>query len=102
MMPGIGASAGEDPDADALTVAVLFCRLNHRRALTRLLILRHSLRDVPSRIERRRLSKARRRFAEELCCRGLLEFQGEKKDPVKNCRKYSGGSCHRFKKEVDK
>jgi len=97
-MPGVGASAGEDPDADAMMVLVLFFRLDGRRALTRLIINRESLREVPSKMERKRLAQARRRFSEELCCRGLLEYQGENREPIKSCRKLNEGTCHRFVK----
>lgn len=95
----VGASAGMDPDADALTVLVVFCRVNGRRALSRLLIERVKMRDVRSREERRRLRHARERFARELCCRGLLEWQGERKAPHDKCRKLRAGTCPRFSAE---
>jgi hypothetical protein len=86
---------GEDADALALTVDLLFARYDRRRYLTRLFIERKQISDFPGR-ERHRARKARNHFVRELCHRGMLEFQGESKDPQKSCPAYVHGQCPRF------
>ena len=93
MMPGIGASSGEDPDADALMVLILFDRHNRKNILKRLLVHRESLKDIRSDRDRAYAYNTLNRFARALCCRGLLEFQGSKKEPHRSCRLFRHGKC---------
>lgn len=93
-----GATAGEDPGADALTVEILFARYDRRGALTRLYFKRHTLDDFGGR-ERRLARKARNHFIRELCHRGLLAFQGDDKSPQKWCPGYVHGECPRFQRQ---
>ena len=90
-----GAGGADVADErDALTVLVLFDRLNRHRYLTRLLIDRQSLELFAGR-ERRRARHALICFAQELCCRGLLE------SPPKGCPQNLLGkfpSCQRGSK----
>lgn len=76
LRPTLGPE-GED-DRDPLTVVVLFSRHDRRRYLTRLLVERIPLKQLPGQ-ERRRARRAVSRFARDLCSRGLLE------NPPKGC-----------------
>lgn len=98
-MPGIGASSGEDPDADALTVLILFHRHNRKRWLTRLLVQRERLKEIRADRDRRFAINTLNCFARALCCRGMLEFQGEKKEPHRSCRMFRHGKCPLYEKE---
>lgn len=100
MMPGIGASSGEDPDADALTVLILFSRHNKKKLLTRLLVDRESIKEIRGERDKAMAYRVLHRFACALCCRGLLEFQGEKKEPHRSCRLYQRGKCPVYKTET--
>ena len=87
----------DDPDADALTVLILFYRFDgYRRALTKLYLRHVRFREIKSRRDRDIVSRANRRFLQALCCRGLLEYQGNQNEPHRNCRMLLAGSCHRF------
>ena len=92
-----GRPSGEDHDADALTVLILFCRFNgSRRALTKLYIHRARFKEIKNRHDRRVISHANRRFLKALCCRGLLIYQGDDKEPHRFCKRLKDGRCHRF------
>jgi len=99
MIPGIGASSGEDPDADALMVLILFCRHNKKNMLTRLLVNRETFKDIRGERDKALAYKTLNRFARALCCRGMLEFQGKKKEPHRSCRTYRQGKCALYEPE---
>jgi len=99
MMPGIGASSGEDPDADALMVLILFERHNRRKMLTRILVEREPLKEIKGERDRKFAHNTLNIFARALCCRGMLEFQGEKKEPHRSCRMFHRGKCPLYDKE---
>lgn len=95
-----GETPGEDYGADALTVLVLFCRFDgSRRALTKLYLRRVRFREIKSRRDRDIVARANRRFLEALCCRGLIEYQGDDHEPHRSCRLLKAGTCPRFDPE---
>lgn len=67
-----------DEDLEALTVVLIFHRLDRYRYLSRLLIERRPLSTMPCR-EQGRALRTLIRFSRELCSRGLLE------NPPKGC-----------------
>jgi hypothetical protein len=92
----------DDPDADALTVLILFSRYDgSRRALTRLYIRRVRFREIKSRRDRQIASRAQMRFLRALCHRGLIEFQGDAHEPHRSCRMLASGRCPRFDVKKD-
>jgi len=95
----IGGRSGNDPDADALTVLVLFSRHDRRRLLTRIIIRRERFKEIKGERDRKYAFRTFASFARALCCRGLIEFQGERKEPQRSCRMYKNGECPLFEKE---
>ena len=97
-----GKVAGEDYDADALTVLILFCRFDGKRnSLTKLYIHRVRFREIKNNRDRSVASHANRRFLKQLCCRGLLAFQGGRNEPHRSCRAFQAGECYRFAKSAE-
>ena len=92
----IGASSGEDPDADSLTVLLLFHRHDRRRLLSRILIRRERAKDIKGERDRKYAYRTVAAFARALCCRGLIEFQGSGKEPQRSCWTFRNGRCPRF------
>jgi hypothetical protein len=87
----------DDPDADALTVLMLFDRFDgRRRSLTRLYIRRVRWKEIKSRYERGIVSRAQMRFLSALCCRELIEYQGDNREPHRSCRMLKKGRCPRW------
>lgn len=87
----------DDPDADALTVLILFSRYDgKRRSLSKLYIRRVRWKEIKNRRDRQIASRANMRFLMALCCRGLLEYQGDHREPHRSCRMLRSGRCHRF------
>ena len=75
---GAPAEQCADEDLEAMTVVLIFHRLDRYRYLSRILIERHPLSAMPCR-ERGRALRTLIRFSRELCGRGLLE------NPPKGC-----------------
>jgi hypothetical protein len=84
-----------DDDKDPETVFVFFMRREEKRILTRLLIEHQTLDDFSGAFKHR-ARKVLNHFVRDLCCNGLIEFQGENKHPQKSCLEYSTGKCYRF------
>jgi len=92
-----GNAAGEDFDADALTVLVLFCRFNgKRRSLTKLYLERVRIKNIKNYHARGVASNANRQFLTQLCCRGMLVFQGDRHEPHRSCRAFQAGQCSMY------
>lgn len=92
-----GVDSGKDYDADALTVLILFCRFDGpRRSLTKLYILRVRKKEIKNRRDHGVMSRANQRFIAELCCRGLLVFQGDRREPHRSCMMFQAGRCAKY------